>query len=198
MEVRAMSKYKPKGPSAFEEAVQNAQHHIALGKKSIWLDWSGSIKKFPWDLVTKVDPQASLDRDGGWASASVDFSAEHPCGLEFTWHMSLSRYDYDTDGNMDEKARVDRVVQIMCLLPTAAKPQFQSFVEKLAEKLKMQGDRYSEMARSQYRLCKSLEDTLRPTPSVPRSTAPLAASGQTSSLGATTSYVGPKLLQGNP
>ena len=111
--------------TTLEQAIENANAHKQLGTENIHL----SDAPYPWEYVVEVKAGSSFRLN---ISTDVHIKADHPCGLRFTWFVSLE--DRSANGSGHHQVDVATIVATRIALgDTAARIQYEEYLSAIAD-----------------------------------------------------------------
>ncbi len=108
-----------------KDYIRLADHYKAIDNTYIHMyeDYTGKNEgfddqDFPWEYVNDIEGGST----GRWsATTSINFVAEHPCGLTFAWGMYLEPDGFLQDGPLTPD--LDRLKRVLKLLPPEHAPK---------------------------------------------------------------------------
>ena len=155
----------------WREAVKNAEHHLALGKKLIYTTSSvGYDQRLeidadqPWDYVTSISGcHAGAEK----LESTVYFHAEHSCGLIFEWYMQIAYGQsnrgctsddcYSTKPGSVLEIWSPKILTIYALLPKQHRDKFLTILHNIEAFLESQ----AKEKQNEAKLADDLLNTLR-------------------------------------
>lgn len=136
----------------YKKVVAMADHYKAIGETKVFL-YRGDDA--PWEHVTSVD-DGCLVRLG--TTMDVRFTATHPCGIEFSWHLDLENRDANGSGQFDFNIKAIRAA--MRKLPDAPAKKFAAALKTRANALRKRAAEYQAEANNQCEQAACLENIL--------------------------------------
>lgn len=138
----------------WHQAVQKADSFLAVGQRElmIWHDEVTDLAILPWEYVTKMETGGMHRFD---MDTSVTFTAQHPCGLSFTWFFDVE--PREATGKPAYYLNLPDIKRVLGFLPLPIKHQFQDYLAKCADAVHKQAVEWWGYAQKEFQD----EETLR-------------------------------------